>query len=125
MKVTLSFKAVEFLRDMLAAPGWNKNDNVATAIKNNYFAGKILAEKLPTVPEVPEDKLPGRNSSPADLKAFQDLSKKLGESKAPELVLEDKEEAVCKVALKWFIQEGKTPSGVAMNELIDSFKLLE
>lgn len=56
----LSLEATKFLQTMLAEGGWSKSDNVATAVKRVYLAGKFLAEVLPDVPGTeftPDDKM--------------------------------------------------------------------
>lgn len=110
---------------MLGAPGWGKHDNSAIAIKRNYIAGKILAERLPDIPELPEDILPGKNSSILDVRVFEKARDARDTAKAPEFELEDKMVEVCVTCMKHFITEGRTPPGDAMIELIDNFKLID
>lgn len=125
MKSVFTFKAIEFLRDMLAAPGWGKHDNAATAVKRLYLAGKILAEKLPEVPQVADDVLPNRNSAQFEIRAWEKAVKERNETKAPEVEFDDKMVEVIQVCLKHHMGMGQTPSGVALNELIDAFKLID
>lgn len=100
MKIELSNLALSLLSQCLSLPGWTKNDNMAEAVRRTYTAGKILADVMPVIaPDKPKDK--------------------------QTIELDDKMIAVCVIAVKHFVSSGNTPSGPAMNELIDGLKILE
>lgn len=123
MKLVLTNKALEHLSNCLSLPGWCKHENASVSIKRTYLGGKILAEVLPSVPDSP---LPPETRDPASARTFMKLLDEWGKKKdTKEFDLDDKMIEVCQVALKYFASQGNTPTGAAMNELIEAFKLNE
>jgi hypothetical protein len=126
MKLKLMNKSLEFLRDTLAAPGWSKGDNQTKKIKHIYLAGKMIAEILPEQPAPPV--MPQGNitlaseAGQAYKRAVEAYNKT---SSTPEFELDAPQFETCQTALKSFLDEGKFPSGINTNELIEQFKLLD
>lgn len=125
MKATFSYKALEFLRDCLAAPGWTKHDNQTIAVKRNYLGGKILVEVLPEISQVDEKLLPTRSSSVQEVRAYEQALKVRNETICSELTFDDKMVEAIQACLKHHISAGNCPAGKATNELIHAFKLVE
>lgn len=101
MQITLTNKAIEFLRDMLAEAGWSKSDSTHLSVKRVYLAGKMLAEVLPEV----------------DKTQLKELAKPF--------TLDDKMLDTCKVCISFFIKEGRVPVNFAVTELIAAFALYQ
>ena len=94
-------KSLVTLRDVLAAPGWVKEDSPAAKAKAVYLAGKLLAEVLPE----PDAK------KPDDLCA--------------DFTLDEKMTRACKQAVRYFVEEDRVLKGPSLNTLIDAFKVLD
>ena len=125
MKLQLLNKSLDFLRNTLAAPGWNSGDNQTTKIKRIYQAGKLLAETLPEPPPSPvlPDKLVVGTAAAV---AYQAEEKAWADGLSPEFELDQPAFDCCTFALKAFIgDENRFPSGKHTNELIEKFKLLD
>lgn len=95
-------KSLEFLRDILAAPGWVKGDSPAKKAKMVYLAGKMLCDILP-------EPVKG-----ADTELCKEFS------------LDAKHMEACKMAVTFFAEEDRVPkAGGFLNILIDTFKVLD
>ena len=94
-------KSLEFLRDVLAAPGWVKGDSPSKKAKFVYLAGKILCDILP------------------------ESDKTLPDDLCKDFTLNEKETEACKMAMTFFVEEDKVPKGKFLNILIETFKVLD
>jgi hypothetical protein len=113
-------KSLEFLRDVLAAPGWVKSDNASKKVRAVYEAGKLLSEVLPEPTGAP---VAEPNETVAAFKARS--APWDSEESTPEFTLTTKQEEVCKQAVTYFVEEDKIPKGRYANILIDLFKVLD
>jgi hypothetical protein len=125
MKLQLSNKALEHLINCLSLPGWCKHENPSISVKRTYLAGKILADLLPVVPDSPL-LAAGLEKDSHSVRSYNKTLLAWCEAKdTPEFELDDKQIEVCVVAIKHFIALGNTPTGKAMNELLEVFKATE
>lgn len=123
MKIQLSNQALDHLTNCLSLPGWCRSDNQTVSVKRTYLGGKILCDVLPPYSDSPLLD-PTQANNPIALREHKKAILLWGKQKeTPEFEMDDKMVEVCTVALKHFIGNGNTPTGGAMNELIDIFKI--
>lgn len=118
-------KSLEFLRNCLAEPGWNKGDDAAKKHKRFYLSGKLLAE----LPEVPDAPLPmavqEAQNNPQKAKDWVKNLEVFNSTPSAEFTVDDKSLEVIQFCLKHFIEEDRIPKGKFGNALVDAFKLFE
>jgi hypothetical protein len=100
--MVLPNKSLEFLRDILAAPGWVKGDSPSKKAKFVYLAGKMLCDVLPEVDKSIKDDVP-----------------------CQDFVLDAKMTEAATMAVRFFAEEDRVPKGKYLNILIEEFKVLE
>jgi hypothetical protein len=101
--MVLANKALSTLRDVLAQPGWVREDSPTAKAKAVYLAGKMLCEVLPEPLTAP-----GSDDFPTN-----------------DFTLDDKMTRCCKQAIRYFCEEDRVLKGKYLNILIESFKVLE
>lgn len=114
IKLVLTNRAAETLRDALATIGW------ANDIPSIYRGGQILAEVLPELKERPKMVDP-RNPTEADAKAVL----KWADTKVPAFELSDKQMETAKKAITFFAEKAVLQSGKYTNELLKALGMGE
>lgn len=116
MTITLTNRAVLYLRSVIEAPGWCKTN------ADIFRGGQLLCETLPDCKEAPELKPTktdvGLTIKPEDQKAFDawaDMSVSID--------LSDPLTETVRKALNHFTTEGKLTPGAATFELFKAFNL--
>lgn len=116
MKITLTNRAILYLRSVLEAPGWAKSHS------DIYRAGELLCVVLPECTDAPELTVVKNELStsvqPVDKKAFEEWN-----AKEVELEITSKQEVVIKSALTSLAD--KLNPGKATYELFLKFGLSE
>ena len=117
-------KSLEFLRDVLAAPGWVKGDSAARKVKFAYEAGQLLSEVLPEPTGAPLP--PDKDSGPLAARLHKEACAKWDpELSTPDFTLTTRQTEVCRMALLHFLETDSIPKGRFANLLVDQFKVLE
>lgn len=116
MNITLTKRSVLYLRSVLEAPGWCKNN------ADVFRGGQLLCEVLPDLKDQPElvavkTEL-GVSHKPADQKAFDTWS-----DEQVTIDLSDKLFKTCQDALTHFSDKSLLNPGKATFELLRVFKL--
>jgi hypothetical protein len=114
-------KSLEFLRDVLAAPGWVKGDNGPKKAKFAYEAGKLLSEVLPEPLTLPPTITDGESRA-----SFAARSEPWNSAfDTPDFTLTPKQTEACRMAISFFFEDDKMPKGKYSNLLVDEFHVLE
>lgn len=130
MKVQLTQKATQWLRDCLAGPAWKKNDNPEKAARDAYKANQLLFEVVPETDEQPEEPLPAKSQLPEDvhaaavaLRAYLRAIRVWNDKILPEWEVDDKNLLRIQRCLKFFISQGVISSSKYTQELLKTFKV--
>lgn len=117
-------KTLEFLKQCLAEPGWNKEGKPGEKSKRFYLAGKCLAEVLPEQTESPIPPTEAASRlNPSLVRSFVSTQDTWAKELSSNFELDAKTFETCQVCLRFFIEEDRMPKGLFGLKLYEAFKL--